>query len=208
MNQMQHDLAIGPVAKDFGKLLGAPFLVFLSGGVEEKVDSATGKIITEIVDLPGLISAVLQSRVLHPRKLSGEDLKFIRSALGLRSVEIADVLDVSPEHYCRCEAGSRTLSASTEKFFRMHVYLQAAWKHTALQKVLAEKRENMRQCSPEEAKEALDAFKSLFFEMKLQSVFPAGDELTFYFTRRDVVENCDDRGKTEGKWHKGPLKAA
>ena len=91
---MQHDYADGPVAQDYGELLGTPFKVFLANGVVEKVDEKTGKVMTEITDLPGLIACILQARVLHPRKLSGDDLKFIRVALRLRSAEVAEILDV------------------------------------------------------------------------------------------------------------------
>jgi len=94
---MQHDYVDSPVAQDYVELLGAPFKVFLVNGVVEKVDEKTGKVMTEITDLPGLIACILQARVMHPRKLSGNDLKFIRGALRLRSVEVADILDISPE---------------------------------------------------------------------------------------------------------------
>ena len=132
---MQHDYADSPVAQDYGELIGVPFKVFLTNGVVEKVDEKTGKVMTEITDLPGLITCILQTRVLHPRKLSGDDLKFIRVALRLRSAEVADILDVSPEHYSRCETGTKTLSTSTEKFYRMRVFLQAVCKDKAIQEI-------------------------------------------------------------------------
>jgi hypothetical protein len=196
---MQHDSADSLVAQDYGEILGTPFKVFLSNGVEEKISEVTRKIATEIVDLPGLIALTLQSRVLHPRKLSGDDLKYIRSALHMRSADVADVLDVSPEHYSRCEAGTKTLSTSSEKYFRMYVFLQAASKHTAVQEAL--KKKGALQCSPEEAKETLEAFKRVFLEMKIQHIFPAEDVLEFSFCR-GLGEQCADRGREDGKWRK------
>jgi transcriptional regulator with XRE-family HTH domain len=211
VNQMQHDFVASPVAQDYGKILGTPFKVFLSNGVEEKPNKATGKVATDIVDLPGLIASVLQSRVLHPRKLSGDDLKYIRSALRMRSAELAEKLDVTPEHYSRCEAGTKTLSSSTEKFFRMYVYLHAFAKHVAVQEALSKReRENLK-CSPEEANEALEAFQSVFLEMKIQHIFEAGDELEFSFCRgpRRVDDDpCVDCGKEDGKWRKQPDRQA
>jgi DNA-binding transcriptional regulator YiaG len=208
VNQMQHDFAGSPVARDYGDVIGTPFKVFLSSGVTETCDLATGKAMTEIVDLPGLIASILHARVLHPRKLSGDDLKYIRSALRMRSAEVAEVLDVSPEHYSRCEAGTKTLSSSAEKSYRMYVYLQAACRHTAVQKHLSEAQ--TVKCSAEEAKEMVDAFRSVFLEMKIQHIFDAGDTLEFSFSwrchRNDEPSDC---GKEDGKWRKEPqLKAA
>src|SRR5690606_39098406 len=87
---------------------------------------------TEFTDLPGLIAAIVKSRVLHPRKLSGDDLKYIRSALALKSSEVAAALDLTPEHYSRCENGTKTLSSATEKFYRMFVYLEASCRDIGL----------------------------------------------------------------------------
>src|SRR5579864_6703873 len=207
---MQHDLVGSPVAQDYGPMIGTPFKVFLSNGVEEKLDKNTGKIMTEIVDLPGLIASILESRVLHPRKLSGDDLKYIRSALHMRSAEVASVLDVSPEHYSRCEAGTKTLSPSGEKFFRMYVFLQAACKHTAVQERLSKKKQEPVDCNSEKAKEALEAFRRIFTEMKIQHIFDADDELAFYFSwgAREVGKQDADCGKDDGKWRTENQKAA
>jgi hypothetical protein len=203
---MQHDFIGSPVAQDYGDLLGTPFKVFLSNGVVEKRNSATGKVAIDIVDLPGLIASIVQSRVLHPRKLSGDDLKYIRSALGLRSVDVANVLEISPEHYSRCEAGTKTLSVSSEKHLRMHVFLAAAWKHTEVQKQIAKN----AKCDPEEAKEALEAFNKIFSEMKIQHLFPADEGLEFSFSRksRRDDEKIADCGKDDGKWRKDPIMEA
>jgi hypothetical protein len=97
---MQHDFpGGGPVAGPYlAKSLGAPFKIYLSNGVEFETDPTSGKMMTKIVDLPGLIGAVVRARVSHPRKLSGADLRFIRSALRLPSKGLAAVLDLSPEH--------------------------------------------------------------------------------------------------------------
>ena len=126
MNQMQHDFIGSPVAKDYSGLLGTPFKVFLSNGVAVKFNKITRKEITDFTDLPGLIATIVKSRVMHPRKLSGEDLKYIRSALALKSSVVAKALDMTPEHYSRCENGTKTFSSAAEKFYRMFVYLGAS----------------------------------------------------------------------------------
>lgn len=205
---MQHDFDGSPVAQDYGSVIGTPFKVFLSNGVTEKLDEMTGKVATDIVDLPGLIATILQVRVMHPRKLSGDDLKYIRSALLMRSIDVAEVLDVSPEHYSRCESGTKTLSPSIEKFYRMFVYLQAECKDVALQAKLAKIEKEKRAKSIDEnelkkAKEAMVAFKRLFMDMKIQNIFDPDDELKFSFTRgcRDQFAECNDE-EDEGTWRK------
>lgn len=196
MNQMQHDFVGGPVAQDFGEVLGAPFKVFLSNGVLTKFKK--GKAMTEIDDLPGLIVSVVQSRALHPRKLSGEDLKFFRTALCKRSNEIAEALDLTPEHYSRCETGTKTLSSSTEKFYRMYSFLEAGCKDKALQDAPPV------ECNSEQAKEALDAFRQVFLNMKIHHIYPVGEELEFHFIRRArrASECCPASGDDDGKWQK------
>jgi DNA-binding transcriptional regulator YiaG len=200
VNQMQHDFVASPVAQDYGKMIGTPFKVFLSNGVEEKLNDVTRRVATEIADLPGLIASILKARVLHPRKLSGDDLKYIRSALRMRSAEVAVVLEVSPEHYSRCETGVKTLSSTSEKFFRMYVYLQASYKNLAVQEELSKMKKENLQCTPEEAQAAVQAFQRVFLEMKIQHIFKAGDDLEFSFYRGARRDNeCPDCGN-DGKW--------
>lgn len=189
MNQMQHDLPASPVERDYGSVIGTPFKVFLSNGVTETRDETTGKAVTEIVDLPGLIAAILRSRVLRPRKLTGDDLKYIRSALRMRSAQVAEVLELSPEHYSRCEAGTKSLSSSTEKSYRMYVFLEAA-KH------MADQQQNV-DCSPEEAREMIDAFRNVFQKMKIESIFDVTDKLVFSFSRRACPDEADGRWQSE-----------
>lgn len=201
MNQMQHDFMGGPVARDFGGVLGTPFRVFLLNGVIEKTNEA-GKIVAEITDLPGLISSIVQSRVLHPRKLSGDDLKYIRTALRMRSHEVADALDISAEHYSRCETGTKTLSATNEKFFRMYAFLEMGSRNSAL----VDDAIDQGAISPERAKEAMEAFRKVFFDMKVQHIYSVDSELEFRFCRRANQDVCC--GDDDGKWRSGPASDA
>jgi len=210
VNQMQHDFVGSPVAQDFGKTLGTPFKVVLCNGVKSKVDKATGKTVLEITDLPGLICSILQTRVTHPRKLSGDDLKFIRSSLGWKSNAVAELLELTPEHYSRCETGVKTLSSSVERFYRMYVFLQAARKRKALQeKALKQKKRKPSSAEVQDATEALEAFMTVFVEMKIEYLYHAGDELEFSFIRRPR-RNQKDCGKVDhiGKWRTQPAPCA
>src|SRR6266851_2551895 len=85
--------------------LGAPFKVTLWGCVTLGIDPATAEEKINVPDVVGLINAVVRARVNHPRKLNGEELKFIRHALGVKAKVLAHFLDMSPEHLSRCEAG-------------------------------------------------------------------------------------------------------
>jgi DNA-binding transcriptional regulator YiaG len=193
MNQMQHDFDAGPVAQDFGEVLGAPFKVWLANGFVETPNSA-GELTVEIEDMKGLILMVVRSRALHPRKLSGDDLKFFRTSLCMRSNEIADALDVTPEHYSRCETGTKTLSSSAEKFYRMYAFLEASCKDKSLHDAPPVA------ATPEQAKEAMEAFRKVFFDLKIQHVYPVGEELEFHFVRR-TRECCPaNNGDDDGKW--------
>ena len=196
MNHMQHDFVGSPVAKDYTELLGTPFKVFLSGGVTVKVNKITKREVTEITDLPGLLAAVVKSRVMHPRKLSGDDLKYIRSALALKSSDVAKALDMSPEHYSRCENAAKALSSAAEKSYRMFVFLAASCKDKSLNEMSKEELAKEITLAPEKAKKALEAFRRVFLEMKIQNLYSADDALEFYFFRRDCPE-CEDCGEEE-----------
>lgn len=198
MNQMQHDLVGGPVAQDYTSLLGTPFKVFLSNGVTVKSNTITRKEKTEITDLPGLIAALVKARVMHPRKLSGEDLKYIRSALALKSSEAAKALDMTPEHYSRCEHSVRALSSAAEKFYRMFVYLEASRRDKSISEM--SKAEKAKAIDAETAKKAIDAFQKVFLEMKIQHIYSAEDVLEFCFFRRECVPECEGCEDDDGEW--------
>lgn len=186
MNLMQHDFQSGLVAeRDYGPVLGTPFGVFISEGVSERKEPASGEIITDFVDLPGLIAVMVQSRVMHPRKLSGDDLKYIRSALCLKSKDVAQMVEMSAEHYSRCENGAKAMSAEKEKFYRMVVFLKSFEKRRDLHDRLS--REALlveaRKIDSKKAEKAMTAFSRIFLDMKLSTVYPVGERLAFHFYR-------------------------
>lgn len=208
MNQItQHDFDGGGAVAghDYASALGAPFKVYLSNGVETVVDPHTGKSHTTVVDLPGLIAAVVRARVLHPKKLSGEDLKFIRSALCLKSKKLAEIMDLSPEYYSRCESGIRTMSTTAEKVCRGYVFLMTYLRDKNVRKAVEErakvfeKEAETKEIDAEEEKSALaEAFQKLFCEIKINPVCDAGQELAFWFSRRPRGETS--RRENDAKW--------
>lgn len=102
-------------------LLGAPFRVILCNAVRQYVDASTAKTRTQIPNLSGLRKQVALARCLHPRKLNGHELKFVRKSIDLKAVSLSALLDITPEHLSRCESGERTLSGAAEKLLRVIV---------------------------------------------------------------------------------------
>lgn len=182
---MQHDTAGSgrPVAGRYrADLIGAPFAVYLTGGYT--VREGLGDQLVTIIDLPGLIATVVQLRVLHPRKLSGPELKFLRTALRAKSKTIADAIDLTPEHYSRCETGQKVLSPTTEKTLRAHAFLSSMLRDQEVQDLLKTPPTSLP-VPKKKAEKALAAFTKIFMEMKIESVADTQEELVFTCGRRE-----------------------
>lgn len=192
---VQHSFKASMASVYEADALGAPFKVMLTGGVHKEVDPATGEEFTCIEDVPGLIAAVVESRVLHPRKLSGDDLKFIRSALAMKSSRMAAYMGFTPEHYSRCESGARVMPVSTEKMYRMSVFLLTGARDIGLAERAASVPKSEK--TKENASKALDNMKRIFMDLEIDPVCDASEELSFLFHRRckTAVSPCDD-----GEW--------
>jgi hypothetical protein len=178
--------------------LGTPFKVFLASGVVLKPDPATGKEKTSIADLPGLIATVVRSRVLHSRKLSGADLRYIRSALCMKAKVLAAAADMTAENYSRCEAGRKPMSSTTEKVYRSFVFLITFARDKDVQDTIKQRQADSP-VPPDEAQKALAGFQKLFLEMKISPIFDPAEQLEFTFTRgrRPKPAPC---GGDDGEW--------
>jgi DNA-binding transcriptional regulator YiaG len=189
--------------------IGAPFRVTLKDSVVIRKDPDRGKEIVCIPDPIGMVHTVARSRAVHPRKLSGPDIVFLRKALGLRGKQLASYLDISPEHYSRCEAGTKVFSSATERLFRLFVFVASFYE--APEQLLAKMEapdiaiEPVRKPNVNEANESLgNQFLKYFMTMKIQSVFST-NELHFELTRKCVhhthVRPCSDKIE-DGKWER------
>lgn len=179
------------VAEQFeAKDLGAPFKVILHHAVTVKKDEKTGAVLSyKIPDLEGLIRVVVMSRVLHPRKLTGPDLKFVRKGIEMKQKDLASKIEISVEHLSRCETGALPMSPSSEKLFRIFALRTAAKLH------------KMKAC---EAKTKLeDALDELFDGFKPVSVFDVDDVLELHFSRGKAAEDAPSSPETEtGAWER------
>jgi DNA-binding transcriptional regulator YiaG len=199
-------------------LLGAPFKVLLYQSVQQWV-SNTGEVLrTAIPNLNGLRKAVAAARCLHPRKLQGSELKFIRKAMAFKAVDLAAQLDISAEHLSRCENGDRVLSGAAEKLLRAHALRKS---HVILDVVddllsqldsddicnsmdsqlsdkvdiLREKFDKYRLC--------VESLQSSILDMSIESAFDPAETLEFSFRIKDSTPKAPEE---EGRWQ--PAKAA
>jgi len=161
--------------------LGAPFKVTLLDSVTLRIDPVTGEEKITVPDLTGLINAVVRARVVHPQKLNGDEIKFIRNALGVKANKLAEFLTMTPEHLSRCEAGVKVMSALSERVFRLFAFFATffADPEEFLAKLDGSEIERKAASKPN----ALQRFVTHFFTMKIVSVYDADIELHFEFTR-------------------------
>ena len=183
--------------------LGAPFKVTLENAVSISTDPDTGRENVKIPDMVGLVLAVVRRRAMDSRKLSGEEIKFLRQALGLQANKLAHFLDVTPEHYSRCEAGDRVLSSTAEKHLRLFAFgatlfrspeelLDAALDRSEAPKPLSKKAQRMER-----------DFLNVFLRMTIAPVRNADEQIEYVFIRCPVVEAVagDD---SDGDWEPQP----
>jgi DNA-binding transcriptional regulator YiaG len=166
--------------------IGAPFKVVLHGAVRVTEDEATGKQLGyAIPDLEGLIAAVVISRVLHPRKLFGADIKFIRKAISLKQKDLASKLEMTPEHLSRCETDALPMASSSEKLFRILSLKSAMKLHTV----------------KSGATTIEDALDRVFDRIKPVAVHDASDVLELHFLRaRPTSDGAGSHDPEEGLW--------
>lgn len=195
---MQHDPTDGPVADhDYGRVIGAPFVVHLKNGAMTETNPITVKTVISITDPAGLMAAIVRSRVLHPQKLTGPDFKFIRTALGLKAKELAENLELTPEFYSRCEAGHKVMSGPTEKVFRAYTFLLSYKKDLRVIHAIREAKQagNKKPLSPADAEKALSDLGTLFCGMKINPMIDVEKgPLRFTFIRGRAGEEkpCGD----------------
>jgi DNA-binding transcriptional regulator YiaG len=98
--------------------MGLP-VVLIESAREAENNGASGVIIP---DLAGLEAAMAVARISDEFKLNGQEIRFLRRAIGVKAVELAKFLDVTPETMSRWENGREPISTNAERVFRMRVY--------------------------------------------------------------------------------------
>lgn len=182
--------------------LGAPFKVILHSGVTFGVDEQTGEETVKIPDTIGLINAVVRARVCHRRKLNGGEIKFIRKALGVKAKIIAEFLDMTAEHFSRCESEQKVMSAQAEKLFRMAAFASSLLKTPEdmfNRNIAAANMPLPANATKKAVDSAIDLVKS-FITMRIEAFHNPSEKLTFHFWRgkgpecvADDEDNWSDR---------------
>jgi transcriptional regulator with XRE-family HTH domain len=169
--------------------LGTPFKVILRDSVRQIVDEETGEVQKTVIPNPrGLLQSIAVTRLIWPRKLAGADIKFIRKSLKLRATDLAGMIEVSPEHLSRCEAGERVLSPGVEKCLRIAILLDLL-KLPEDSDVPGKKNEAERELFAKYA-EIVARLKVIMKGMNIPAAHDASDELclTFYVSKSDSDE--------------------
>lgn len=163
--------------------LGAPFKVTLKDSVSVVSDDVTGELISyTIPDPDGLLRVVALARVLHARKLSGEDIRFLRKAVGVKQKELAQAIEIKAEHLSKVEAGTVPLGPGSEKLLRIFV---------------AKTAHKIGDCGHKgELETALDR---VFSGLTPIAVHDAAAELAFSFAYC-AARDADNDGADEGCW--------
>lgn len=104
---------------------GAPFKVFLMNAVKAEVCSSCRRVLnTSIPDPEGLLYTISFERAMHPRKLTGAEIRFLRRIMGWRAKQMADQLGITVEHLSRCENAHVVMSVSAERLLRLLAVLR------------------------------------------------------------------------------------
>lgn len=181
---------------DATSVLNSPFKVVLIDAVYQSLDDSGNIVDTVIPNPDGLLKAVAQARVLHPHKLNGKELKFLRSALGVKANYFARRIALSPEHLSRCEAGVHPLKQQSEMLARIFVFVSAL--------PFTSKRSA-------KAAEIGGLVSKVFEEISIKAAHPADDRIEFEFV---LDRRSDDAGPLcpanddDEVWDQPPLKCA
>ena len=189
-------------------ILGAPFKVYLRDAVKVEICTSCEAVLsTTIPDPEGLFYAVSFERALHPRKLVGAEIKFLRNVMGWKAKKLADELGITAEHLSRCESGRLPLSMTTEKLLRLYVILQPGGASEAKFTIAKERALAIFKDSAGDLIEAMNRFK-------IEAGWKAEEPLVFHFERRRLHEASglgpDGEDGKDGKWkpEKYPAKSA
>ncbi|HEY9092427.1 helix-turn-helix transcriptional regulator [Parasphingorhabdus sp.] len=162
--------------------LGAPFTVILKNSVRQKLDDE-GEVEKTIIPNPkGLLHQVAITRLIHPQKFSGEDIKFIRKSLRIKAKELAEMISVTPEHLSRCETNDRVLSPGLEKCMRLSIIID-----TLRFPEEAEDSENQKKFR--KFQEAFSRLQDLIRDMRINPVRNSDEKLCLCFHISDHVSS-------------------
>ena len=199
------------VLPEYRPNIGAPFEVVLRKAVEQTVCANSGEIVrTRIPNMSGLLKEVAVARAIYPRKLSADEIKFLRKAVNLKATELAKLLGISAEHLSRCENRDRVLSPAAEKLFRV-IVLKRRFNFSEMEQRL---RQYIDKAHPDEKtvrylmetmatyRECLDDMEKAVFHCSITTVHDAKETLSFSFHLRslDLATANADHSQEDDEW--------
>jgi hypothetical protein len=120
----------------------------------------------------------------------------------MKSKAVAEALELTPEHYSRCESGEKTMALTTEKAYRAFAFVSSLLRDQMVQEVL-------KAGKAQKAIKAISAIREVFMKVKIVPVADAADELSFSFSRRNCSEKpCGNDDEPEWEQKVEPAKAA
>jgi transcriptional regulator with XRE-family HTH domain len=106
--------------------LGLPGVVLVRAVTETVCRWCGCRVSLSIPNLAGAIAAAAVARVMHPLKLTGDELRALRKAGGWSAKDLANALGVRPETVSRWETAVDPIGPANEKLVRLAVGLQLA----------------------------------------------------------------------------------
>lgn len=101
---------------------GIPYRVTLENAVIAEIDSSSGDVLsTEIPAFDTLMACIAVARCHRPEKLNGDDLRFMRRALGVSAKDFAAQINVTPATLSRWEKEKQPLGEPQERRIRLLV---------------------------------------------------------------------------------------
>jgi DNA-binding transcriptional regulator YiaG len=181
--------------------LGNSFKVILVDSVECR-EGPKGREIY-IPEYQALIKQIAIQRAMHPAKLKGADIRFLRKNLGMKSKDLAAKLDITPEHMSRCETGDKLLSPNSEKVLRTLVLLEAVY---VLKKALEDAGKlavKKKVTILEKIADLFDRTKEVVEDLTISPVHAAGEDVILRFRLVNQLEKVaanDDVHDVPREW--------
>jgi len=102
-------------------LVGLPNVVILNAAKQHICEECGADNGISVPDVEGLEAAVAVTRVMIPVRLSGREIRFLRTALGLKAKELAEQLGIggAGEKISRWENEKSPISLRDEKMLRI-----------------------------------------------------------------------------------------
>ena len=88
-------------------------------GVNYAACRVCGDTIASVPGMPELLAAVARALVVKSTALTGTEIRFLRQRLGIKAIQFAKLLDVTPQHFSRWENARSVPGGCTDRLIRL-----------------------------------------------------------------------------------------